>query len=71
MRLFHTSPKPQQYSSPEAVMAAECDEPHATSRTRFERNVSMSFGLSNVILFPWPNFPSSPSPKHETLNSQN
>lgn len=60
--LIYTSPSPQQYSSPEAVIAAECDEPHAISRMRFDRNASISFGLSKVILFPCPNFPSSPSP---------
>lgn len=57
-----TSPRPQQYSSPEVVIAAECEDPHAISRIRFDRNASISFGLSNVIRLLWPNFPSSPSP---------
>lgn len=43
-------------------MAAECEEPHAISRIRFDRKASISFGLSSVILLLWPSFPSSPSP---------
>lgn len=56
-----TSPNPQQYNSPEAEIAAECDEPHAISRIRFDRNASISFGLSKVMRLLCPSFPSSPT----------
>lgn len=57
-----TSPNPQQYNSPDVVIAAECEEPHAISRIRFDRNASISFGLSRVIRLLCPSLPSSPSP---------
>lgn len=60
--LLLTSPNPQQYSSPEAVIAAECEEPQAISRMRFDRSASINFGLSSVIRLLWPSLPSSPSP---------
>lgn len=60
-----TSPMPQEYNSPDVVIAAECEEPHAMSRIRFDRNASINFGLSSVMRLLWPNFPSSPSPESQ------
>lgn len=55
-------PKPHVYNSPELVMHAECELPHAISRMRFDFKASINFGLSKVILLLCPSAPSPHSP---------